>query len=251
MRGHVYVVDDDARFRDSLAALVASVGFDFEAISDPGALLSKTELKRPGCIVLDYRMPTLSGMQVLKLIRESSSIPVIMVSGYADVRTVVGAMTAGAVAVFEKPLDDNEILEFLEQACFRDRETVRAGKKCALIQARLATLTLAERAVLDLMVRCRETKEIAYDLGRSIKSIERSRGTLVSKLGCRTFSELFLTVTRCPLTSASPIDCGGSLHTCADRGCGSSRSTATRASPITRSLSPSRYSDRQSTSTRD
>lgn len=208
MAGHIYIVDDDAGFRNSLVALLGSVGLTCDSFSSPEKIPQLKDLKRPGCMIVDYRLPDISGLQLLKTIRVSSSIPVIIISAYTDVRIVVAAMRAGAAAVFEKPLDNNEFIESVEEACFLDRGIALARRRCDFFQARLATLTKIELEILHLMVECKETKEIAHNLGKSLKSIERYRTALVAKLGCRTISEALIAATRCPARSISPLTCG-------------------------------------------
>ena len=212
MTGHVYIVDDDAAFRNSLTGMVASVGFTHDDYADPEPLLSVKAFRRPGCVILDYRLPALSGLEVLKVIRQTSSIPVILISAFADVRLTVTAIHAGAAAVFEKPSDDNEFLEFIAKVCFEDRGIVQAQRRCRDIQRRLADITTGEREVLEGLLKGHPNKVIAQDLDKSVKSIERNRQTLIRKLGCKTTSEALLKVSRCPMMSASPMTCGS--HCC-------------------------------------
>src|SRR5262249_27762011 len=95
MISRVYVIDDDDQFRNSLCALIESVGLEVEGWSNPEDLLKKSSLHRPGCVVLDHRLPLLSGLEVLRIIRKTSSIPAILISAYADVQTAVAAMEMG------------------------------------------------------------------------------------------------------------------------------------------------------------
>jgi FixJ family two-component response regulator len=123
MTSRVYVIDDDDQFRNSLCALIESVGLEVDGWGNPEDLLKKSSLHRPGCVVLDHRLPLLSGLEVLRIIRKTSSIPAILISAYADVQTAVAAMEMGASTVFEKPVDDNAFLNALERFCFEDAQT--------------------------------------------------------------------------------------------------------------------------------
>src|SRR5262245_61754937 len=97
MTSRVYVIDDDDQFRNSLCALIESVGLEVDGWGNPEDLLKKSSLHRPGCVVLDHRLPLLSGLEVLRIIRKTSSIPAILISAYADVQTAVAAMEMGGI----------------------------------------------------------------------------------------------------------------------------------------------------------
>lgn len=207
MTGHVYIVEDDDAFRASLTEIIDSVGFTYDAWKDPESLMVTQKLRRPGCVVLDYRLPALSGLEVIKIIRNTSTIPMILISAYADVRITMSAVRAGAVGVFEKPLDDNEFLGFLEKICFEDRHRIQNQEVCRRIQEMLRSLSETEKAVLDLMVEGCPNKVIAKDLGKSVKAIERNRQSLIRKLKCQTANEALSKVVRCPMMPASPLKC--------------------------------------------
>jgi FixJ family two-component response regulator len=207
MIGHVYVVDDDDQFRNSLCALIESVGLQVEGLRDPGPLLSRPRLERPGCVVLDYRLPSLSGFEVLRLLRRKSSVPAILISAYADVQTAVAAMEMGATTVFEKPIDDNAFLNKLERFCFEDQQWVAKRRSCQMIQDKVARLTEAEREVLGQMRLGHSNKEIARHLSKTLKAIERQRQNVVRKLDCKSAMEVIQRVQTCPLHDQSPLTC--------------------------------------------
>ncbi len=207
MSAHVYVVDDDDRFRDSLCALIGSVGLQVEGWGDPEAFLNKENLERPGCVVLDYRLPSLSGLEVLRLLRQKSSVPTILISAYADVQTTVAAMEMGAATVFEKPIDDNSFLNRLERFCFEDQQWVVKRRGCEAIQKKIAKLSETERAVLDQLRLGLSNKAIARNLSRSLKAIERQRQNVVRKLDCTGAMEVLQKVQACPLQAAMPLTC--------------------------------------------
>ena len=149
MTSRVYIVDDDERFRNSLCALIESVGLQVDGWSNPEDLLNRTSLDRPGCVVLEYRLPSLSGLEVLRILRRTSSIPAILISAYADVQTVVAAMEMGASTVFEKPVDDNAFLNALERFCFEDTQRVLKRRLCLAVQQDIAELSEIERSTVS------------------------------------------------------------------------------------------------------
>ena len=207
MVARVYLIDDDDRFRNSLCALIESGGLQVDSWPTPEALLNKSGLDRPGCVVLDYRLPSLSGLEILRIIRKKSSIPAILISAYADVQTTVAAMEMGASTVFEKPLDDNSFLNTLERFCFEDSQRVRKRNLCLAVQANIAKLNDVERATLEQMQLGLGNKAIAGKMSKSVKAIERNRQNIVHKLQCATAIEALQTVQTCPLQSTSPLTC--------------------------------------------
>lgn len=209
MAARVYVVDDDDRFRDSLCELIRSVGLEATGWNNPNDLLEKSSLERPGCVVLDCRLPTLSGLEVLRLIRRTSSIPTMLISAYADVQTAVAAMEMGASTVFEKPLDDNAFLNALERFCFNDARRLSKQRLCSAVQEDLAALSDIERATLEQMRLGHSNKAIARDLHKSVKAIERYRQNIVHKLHCQSAVEALQKVQICPLHEYSPMSCAG------------------------------------------
>lgn len=207
MVARVYLIDDDDPFRNSLCALIESVGLQVDSWSTPEALLNKSGLDRPGCVVLDYRLPTLSGLEILRIIRKKSSIPAILMSAYADVQTTVAAMEMGASTVFEKPLDDNLFLNTLERFCFEDSQRVRKRQLCLAVQANVAKLNDVERTTLEQMRLGLANKAIARNMSKSVKAIEHNRQSIVHKLQCASVIEALQTVQTCPLHSITPITC--------------------------------------------
>ncbi len=210
MAGHVYLIDDDAAFRRSLAEIVNSIGLIHHEWDSPEEFMALEHLKRPGCAVIDYRLPTLSGLEVLKSIKARSSLPVVLISAYADVRLTVAAMQVGAASVFEKPLDDNEFLGFIERLCFEDRARTLKFDECRAVQAKIAILSEPERQVLNLMLQGQSNKEIANTLDKSVKAVERNRQNVAAKLDCRSAHEVLLKVSRCPMMPSSPLTCSRS-----------------------------------------
>lgn len=209
MTGHIYLVDDDSGFRTSLAEILSSVGFSCTEWDTPEDLLDTVQFIRPGCVVLDYRLPALSGLEVLRKVRQHSSIPVVLISAYADVRLSVTAMQTGAAAVFEKPLDDNEFLGFVERLCYEDRDHTTRYQKCLEIRNTISQLSDPEREVLELLRKGMPNKVIAGRLNKSVKAVERNRQTLLAKLNCATTLEALLRVSVCPMARHAPLTCNG------------------------------------------
>ena len=207
MVSRVYVIDDDDRFRNSLCALIESVGLQVDGWGNPEDLLNKSSLERPGCVVLDHRLPLLSGLEVLRVIRKTSSIPAILISAYADVQTAVTAMEMGASTVFEKPVDDNAFLNALERFCFEDTQRILKRRLCLAIQENIAKLSDVERSTLEQMRLGLSNKAIARKLSKSVKAIERHRQSVVRKLGCASAMEVLQKVQACPLYGYSPFAC--------------------------------------------
>ena len=207
MISRVYVIDDDDQFRNSLGALIESVGLEVDGWGNPEDLLKKSSLHRPGCVVLDHRLPLLSGLEVLRIIRKTSSIPAILISAYADVQTAVAAMEMGASTVFEKPVDDNAFLNALERFCFEDAQRTVKRQLCLAIQEEIAKLSEVERSTLEQMQLGLSNKAIARKLSKSVKAIERHRQNVVRKLGCISAMEALQKVQACPLQSHSPLAC--------------------------------------------
>lgn len=242
MAGHVYLIDDDAGFRRSLAEIVNSIGLVHDEWDSPEQFMALENLKRPGCAVIDYRLPALSGLEVLKSLRAYSSIPVVIISAYADVRLAVAAMQAGAAAVFEKPLDDNEFLGFIERLCFEDRARIQKRDECRAVRLKIAKLSEPERQVLNLMLQGQPNKVIANTLDKSVKAVERNRQNVVSKLDCRSAHEVLLKVSRCPMMQSSPL-------TCSTMPCPLSRLAVTPANPVYRTPADSLPADAMPSST--
>ena len=207
MSYRVYVIDDDDQFRNSLCALIESVGLQVDGWGNPEDLLKKSSLHRPGCVVLDHRLPVLSGLEVLRIIRKTSSIPAILISAYADVQTAVAAMEMGASTVFEKPLADNSFLNALERFCFEDAQRTLKRQLCLAIQEEIAKLSEVERATLEQMRLGLSNKAIARKLSKSVKAIERQRQNVVRKLGCISALEVLQKVQTCPMQYHSPLAC--------------------------------------------
>jgi RNA polymerase sigma factor (sigma-70 family) len=186
----VCVVDDDEALRDSLRWLLESAGYRTALYPTAERFLACQRSAGASCLVLDVRMPGLTGLELQQeLNRRGQPLPIIFITGHGDVPMAVEAVRNGAFHFLEKPFDDAQLLEVIDQAASgADAHTDRA-QRCRAA-ARLATLTQREREVLDLVVNGRKNKQIAESLGISIKTVEAHRAHAMEKMGVATVAEL-------------------------------------------------------------
>jgi len=187
----IHVVDDDDSLRIALIELLRAAGFEAEGYESTGAFLLQTPPDRPGCVLLDVRMPGPSGLDLqAALERQGVALPIVFLTGHADVRTSVRAMKAGAVDFLEKPVTRETLLDALQRALARD-ETQRAARERALgDKKRLAVLTPREREIFDRIVAGKLNKQIADDLGIALRTVKAYRAQLMEKLGVGSAAEL-------------------------------------------------------------
>ena len=187
----VFIVDDDAAVRDSIAELVESVGLHAEGYASALALLKALEPERPGCLVLDVRMAEMSGLALQERLNELEvGIPVIVLTGHGDVPMAVQAMKAGAVDFIQKPYRDQALLDSINAALSIDADARRSKATEDDFNYRLATLTEREKEVLDHLLAGRTSKEIAGALAISPRTAEAHRRNLLHKLGVGSAKEL-------------------------------------------------------------
>lgn len=192
MEAVVYVVDDDRLVRESLAWLIESIGLHARLYADAGAFLEDYPGdEHPGCLVLDVRMRGMSGMDLqARLGQEGHEIPVVIVTGHADVPLAIRAMKAGAFDFIEKPYNDQLMLETIQAAIEKDRGRHVELRRAARLKERFDQLTQREWQVMDRVVGGKPNKVIADELGISVKTVELHRSNLMSKMGVRTSAEL-------------------------------------------------------------
>lgn len=191
MGPRVFVVDDDPGVREGLRILLASAGHDVETFPDAPSFLAAYDGSRPGCAVLDIRMPGPSGLDLQDQLRARGlDIPVIMLTGHGTVPASVRAMKTGAVDFLEKPCDDRRLLEAIERGLRRDAELRQARTRRDELKARLARLTPRERQVFEALVAGRATKQIATQLGVSTQAVDAHRQHIRHKLQAETLAEL-------------------------------------------------------------
>lgn len=200
----VFVIDDDAAVRKSLRLLVKSVQLAVETFETAQEFLDAYDLNRPGCLVLDLRMPGLSGLELQqRLVSRAVHLPIIFISAHGDLTSAVGAMRAGAVDFLEKPFRGQVLLDRIHQALEADSRTRAAAASRAETDARLATLSTLERAVLDLMAAGMPYKAIARELGTSYKAVEGRRARIMKKMQVGNLSELLRQVLTYQLAGAA------------------------------------------------
>jgi two-component system response regulator FixJ len=187
----VFVVDDDEAVRNSLRLLLKSIGMPAVAYASAEEFLAGYDDEQPGCIVLDVRMPGMSGPELQdELNRRGALIPVIFITGHGDVPMAVEAMRHGAVDFMQKPFSDKDLVGRIQLAMAADRRNREAIGAKDQIRARIAALTPRERQVLDLVTQGKSNKVIAGDLGASQRTVEIHRSHVMEKMGANSLAQL-------------------------------------------------------------
>ena len=187
----VHVIDDDEAVRDSLAFLLKSAGIEVRTYDSATAFLAAVPENVGGCIVTDVRMPEISGVDLLRRLRELKvTIPVIVITGHGDVQLAVEAMKIGAADFIEKPFDDDVLLAAINSALDRSGKSAQQDTERARLLEKLASLSAREREVLEGLVAGKPNKIIAFDLGISPRTVEIYRANVMTKTGAGSLSEL-------------------------------------------------------------
>lgn len=187
----IHLVDDDAAVRDSLALLIGTIGLRVQAWADPQAFLAGFDREAIGAVVLDVRMPGLSGLQVLeRLLAEGVDQPVIMLTGHGTVAMCRRAFKAGAAEFLEKPVDDQALLDALQAAVRQHVRSRQHGRADRATRERYAQLSPREREVLGLIVAGLTNKEIGRALSLSPRTVETHRAHLFDKLQAESLAQL-------------------------------------------------------------
>jgi two-component system response regulator FixJ len=189
--GVVHVVDDDAAMRDSLAFLLEEAGLEARIYESPTALLDAAQRLEPGCILTDVRMPEMSGIDLIRRLRsEGISLPVIVMTGHADVPLAIEAMRLGVSDFIEKPFDDDLLVSAIDAALKAGvARTQREHDRAAFLE-RMAALSPREVDVLQGLVAGKPNKVIAFDLGISARTVEVHRAHVMMKMNARSLSDL-------------------------------------------------------------
>lgn len=187
----VHVVDDDETVRDSLRFLLKSLRFNVRTYASAREFLDTSEHITSGCLVLDVRMPDISGLQLQELLAQRQlRIPIIMITGHGDVPMAVRAMKAGAFDFLAKPFNDDDLLERVQQALAVDARHREVEARQREATERLGRLTVREREVLDRVLDGKSSKTLAEQLGISIKTVEVHRSHIMEKMAARSVAEL-------------------------------------------------------------
>jgi RNA polymerase sigma factor (sigma-70 family) len=187
----VYIVEDDDAVRDSLSLLLSLHGLRTMVFASAEEFLRTWGPGRPGCLVLDLRMPGMTGLELLgELQRREAPPPVIVITAHGDVANTRTAFKSGAVDFFEKPVDDDALVAAIRSAVDRDAERRRGAGEAALLARGLERLTAREREVLDLVAAGLHNREIAQALGISPRTVEVHKARVMEKLGLRRLPDL-------------------------------------------------------------
>jgi FixJ family two-component response regulator len=205
----VHVVDDDESLRSALARMLRAQGYEVRTYGSAGDFLLTPPAAGPGCLVLDVRMPGPSGLDLQQALeRRAEALPIIFVSGHADVPSSVRAMKAGAVDFLTKPVVPEVLLQAVATALERDRAARSARDAVAGAKARYAALTERERAVFERAVAGRLNKQIAADLGIAESTVKAHRGQVMEKMGAGSIAELVQTADLLRAAGALPAPPG-------------------------------------------
>ncbi len=187
----VFVVDDDEAICESLRLLIGDIGLEVRTFTNGRQFLEAYDSSRPGCLVLDVRMSGMSGLELQSRLSELGiRIPIIVITGHADVPMAVEAMKAGAVDFIEKPFRDQVLLDSIQRAVEKDLRTRRRHREQQDVQSRVQLLTSREREVMDRLVAGSSNKSIAFELGISQKTVDFHRANILGKIGVGTVVEL-------------------------------------------------------------
>lgn len=197
MNSIVFVVDDDLSVREALSSLIRSVGLSVETFASAKEFLQFQRPDVPACLVLDVRMPGLSGLELQReLAQASQGVPIVFITGHGDIPMTVRAMKAGAVDFLPKPFRDQDLLDAIAQSLERDGAARHQRAELAEIQARYDRLTSREREVMALIVRGMRNKQTAADLGITEVTVKVHRHNIMEKMGARSLPALIGMVER-------------------------------------------------------
>jgi FixJ family two-component response regulator len=190
-KGTVYVVDDDEAVRDSLQWLLEGKDYRVRCYESAEAFLSRYDPREVACLIADIRMGGMNGMELqARLIERQSPLPIMFITGHGDVPMAVESMKNGAMDFIQKPFQEAELLDLVERMLERARDAFISSQQSASREALLAKLTGRESQVLERIVAGRLNKQIADDLGISIKTVEAHRANIMEKLSANTVADL-------------------------------------------------------------
>jgi len=188
---HVYLIDDDKAVRFALRLLLETLGLQVTTFADPLAFLAQLSMLTPGCIVLDIRMPMLSGLRLQERLAESEcDWPVIVISGHGDIAACRRAFRNGAIDFLSKPVDEQDLIDAIQKGHTQLAQQQAQAAERAELTALLALLSTREREVLELIVRGFMTREIATNLSISPRTVESHRAKIATKLGTSSVAEM-------------------------------------------------------------
>jgi len=201
----VSIVDDDDGVREAVASLFRSVGLETQEFRSAVEVLQRRLPDVPGCLVLDIRMPGLSGLDLqLELAKANIDIPIVFMTGHADVPMTVKAMKGGAIDLLTKPFRDQDMLDSVWTAIARDRTRREADKAIASVQAHFGSLTNREREVFAMVTSGLMNKQVAARIGIAEITVKLCRGRIMKKMGAKSLAELVRMVDTIALRAAKP-----------------------------------------------
>ncbi|MFC0250462.1 response regulator transcription factor [Massilia consociata] len=187
----VYIVDDDAAVRDALGLLLSLHGYRTAFFSDAASFLRSWSAERRGCLLLDIRMPGMDGLDLQKKLLElGSRLPVLIITGHGDVNSAREAFRSHAVDFLEKPLQEAQLVDAIEEAFARQERQPQGSRASEEYLRRHASLTPREREVMELVVAGRHNREVAEDLGISVRTVEVHKARVMEKLGVGSIADL-------------------------------------------------------------
>jgi FixJ family two-component response regulator len=190
-KGTVYVVDDDEAVRDSLQWLLEGKDYRVRCFDSAESFLSRYDPREVACLIVDIRMDGMTGLELQnRLIDTHSPLPIVFITGHGDVPMAVDTMKKGAMDFIQKPFKEDQLVDLVERMLDRARETFSVQQQAASREALLAKLTTRESQVLERIVAGRLNKQIADDLGISIKTVEAHRANIMEKLNANTVADL-------------------------------------------------------------
>jgi len=199
----VFVVDDDSSVRESVRKLLSSVGLRAETFASTREFLNAQRPDAPACLVLDIRLPDVSGLEFQRDLAESNiHLPIIFITGHADIPMTVRAMKAGAVEFLTKPFRGQELLDAIQEAINRDRAAWSERSRMQEVLGRYASLTPREKEVMHLVVAGMLNKQIAGELGASELTIKTHRGRVMEKMAAESVADLVRMAERLKLTAS-------------------------------------------------
>jgi two-component system response regulator FixJ len=190
-RRDVNIIDDDEALRESLAFLLRTAGLAVKSFDSAKAFLDALPNASPGCVITDVRMPDISGIELLRRLKELKiSVPVIVITGHGDIALAVEAMKIGATDFFEKPFNDDLFVASVRAALQQQQDLTKRHTERAEIEHRISTLSAREKDVLAGLIQGRANKQIAFDLGISPRTVEIYRANLMNKMQADSLSDL-------------------------------------------------------------
>ncbi len=187
----VHIIDDDEGLRESLAFLLRSAALEVRSFESARAFLDVLPHAAPGCVITDVRMPDMSGIELLRRLKELKiGVPVIVITGHGDIALAVEAMKIGAADFFEKPFDDDLLVASVRAALRQQEDQTKRAAERAEIEHRISTLSPREKDVLLGLIEGRANKQIAFDLGISPRTVEIYRANLMNKMQADSLSDL-------------------------------------------------------------